>query len=210
MIQIKTFVAGPVQANNYLVYDNESKEAILIDCSDYVQEIIDIVKNENLNVKYILLTHGHFDHVLGINSMKETLGTKAYVHHGDEEQVAHTSEIMMMFGLPFNLDVNPKLDGTLKDAGTLSIGSNEIKVLETPGHTEGCVCYLINDVLFSGDTLFQGSVGRTDLPGGDFSQLRHSIKDVLFKLDENITVFPGHGDKTTIAYEKKFNDILNY
>ena len=210
MIQIKTFVAGPVQANNYLVYDNESKEAILIDCSDYVQEIIDVVKNENLNVKYILLTHGHFDHVLGINSMKETLGTKAYVHHGDEEQVAHTSEIMMMFGLPFNLDVNPKLDGTLKDAGTLSIGSNEIKVLETPGHTEGCVCYLINDVLFSGDTLFQGSVGRTDLPGGDFSQLRHSIKDVLFKLDENITVFPGHGDKTTIAYEKKFNDILNY
>ena len=210
MIQIKTFVAGPVQANNYLVYDNESKEAILIDCSDYVQEIIDVVKNENLNVKYILLTHGHFDHVLGINSMKETLRTKAYVHHGDEEQVAHTSEIMMMFGLPFNLDVNPKLDGTLKDAGTLSIGSNEIKVLETPGHTEGCVCYLINDVLFSGDTLFQGSVGRTDLPGGDFSQLRHSIKDVLFKLDENITVFPGHGDKTTIAYEKKFNDILNY
>ena len=210
MMQIKTFVAGPVQANNYLVYDEESKEAILIDCSDYVQEIVDIVTREGLNVKYILLTHGHFDHVLGINSMKEALGAKAFVHEADEEQVAHTSEIMMMFGLPFNLDVNPKLDGTLKDVGRLTIGSGEIKVLETPGHTEGCVCYLINDVLFSGDTLFQGSVGRTDLPGGDFSALRHSIKDVLFKLDENITVFPGHGDKTTIAYEKKFNDILNY
>ena len=210
MMQIKTFVAGPVQANNYLVYDEESKEAILIDCSDYVQEIVDIVTKEGLNVKYILLTHGHFDHVLGINSMKEALGAKAYVHEADEEQVAHTSEIMMMFGLPFNLDVNPKLDGTLKDVGRLTIGSSEIKVLETSGHTEGCVCYLINDVLFSGDTLFQGSVGRTDLPGGDFSALRHSIKDLLFKLDENITVFPGHGDKTTIAYEKKFNDILNY
>lgn len=210
MMKIKTFVAGPVQANNYLVYDEDSKEAILIDCSDFVQEIVDIVTKEGLNVKYILLTHGHFDHVLGINSMKETLRAKAYVHESDEEQVAHTSEIMMMFGLPFNLDVNPKLDGTLKDVGRLTIGSNEIKVLETPGHTEGCVCYLINDALFSGDTLFQGSVGRTDLPGGDFSALRHSIKDVLFKLDENITVFPGHGDKTTIAYEKKFNDILNY
>lgn len=209
-MQIKTFVAGPVQANNYLVYDEQSKEAVLIDCSDYVQGIIDIVQKENLNVKYILLTHGHFDHVLGINAMKEALNTKAYVHEGDAEQVAHTSEIMMMFGLPFNLDVNPKIDGTLKDIENLTFGSEKIEIIETSGHTEGCVCYKIGDVLFSGDTLFQGSVGRTDLPGGDFSALRHSIKDVLFNLDENITVFPGHGDKTTIAYEKKFNDIVNY
>lgn len=209
-MQIKTFVAGPVQANNYLVYDEQSKEAVLIDCSDYVEEIIDIVKKENLNVKYILLTHGHFDHVLGINSMKEALGAKAYVHHGDEEQVAHTSEIMMMFGLPFNMDINPQLDGVLNSLDKICIGESEIKVIETPGHTEGCVCYLIGDSLFSGDTLFQGSVGRTDLPGGDFSQLRHSIKDVLFKLSDDTTVYPGHGDKTTIAYEKRFNDIVNY
>ena len=209
-MQIKSFVAGPVQANNYLIYDEKSKEAILIDCSDYVQEIVDIVTREGLNVKYILLTHGHFDHVLGVNSMKEALGAKAYVHEADEEQVAHTSEIMMMFGLPSMLDVNPKMDGTLANAGDLTLGSEKIDVIETPGHTPGCVCYLIGDVLFSGDTLFQGSVGRTDLPGGDFTQLRRSIQEVLFTLDENITVYPGHMDKTTIGYEKKFNDIINY
>ena len=209
-MQIKTYIAGPVQANNYLVYDENSKEAVLIDCSDYVQEIVDVVKKENLKVKAILLTHGHFDHVLGINSMKEALGAKAYVHHGDEEQVEHTSEIMMMFGLPFNLDINPKLDGTLKNINNLTLGTQKVEIIETAGHTPGCVCYLIENVLFSGDTLFQGSVGRTDLPGGDFSQLRHSIKDVLFKLDDNIIVYPGHGDKTTIAYEKRFNDIINY
>lgn len=205
---IKTYVAGPVQANNYLVVDEVSKEALLIDCSDYVQEIIDYVKDNNLTVKYILLTHGHFDHVLGINKMKKTFNTKVYVHEGDKEQVLHTREVMTMFGLPTNGVENPVIDGILSD--NLALGAQEIKVIETPGHTPGCVCYLIGDSLFSGDTLFYGSIGRTDLPGGSFAQLKHSVVDVLFALDENIKVYPGHGSPTTIGYEKKFNDIINY
>lgn len=207
---INTYVAGPVQANNYLVVDEVSKEAILIDCSDYVEEIIDYVKKNNLKVKYILLTHGHFDHVLGINRMNEVLGAKVYVHEGDKEQVVNTRSVMTMFGLPTEGVENPKITATLSDAGELTLGNQVIKVIETPGHTPGGVCYLIGDCLFSGDTLFHGTIGRTDLPGGSFQQIKHSVKDVLFALDENIKVYPGHGEPTSIGYEKKFNDIVNY
>lgn len=207
---INTYVAGPVQANNYLVVDEVSKEAILIDCSDYVTEIIDYVKENDLTVKYILLTHGHFDHVLGINRMNEVLGAKVYVHEGDKEQVVNTRSVMMMFGLPTEGVENPKITATLSDAGELTLGNQVIKVIETPGHTPGGVCYLIGDCLFSGDTLFHGTIGRTDLPGGSFQQIKHSVKDVLFALDENIKVYPGHGEPTSIGYEKKFNDIVNY
>lgn len=207
---INTYVAGPVQANNYLVVDEVSKEAILIDCSDYVEEIIDYVKKNNLKVKYILLTHGHFDHVLGINRMNEVLGAKVYVHKGDKEQVVNTRSVMMMFGLPTEGVENPKITATLSDAGELTLGNQVIKVIETPGHTPGGVCYLIGDCLFSGDTLFHGTIGRIDLPGGSFQQIKHSVKDVLFTLDENIKVYPGHGEPTSIGYEKKFNDIVNY
>ncbi len=207
---INTYVAGPVQANNYLVVDEVSKEAILIDCSDYVEEIIDYVKKNNLKVKYILLTHGHFDHVLGINRMNEVLGAKVYVHEGDKEQVVNTRAVMTMFGLPTEGVENPKITATLSDAGELTLGNQVIKVIETPGHTPGGVCYLIGDCLFSGDTLFHGTIGRTDLPGGSFQQIKHSVKDILFALDENIKVYPGHGEPTSIGYEKKFNDIVNY
>ena len=207
---INTYVAGPVQANNYLVVDEVSKEAILIDCSDYVEEIIDYVKKNNLKVKYILLTHGHFDHVLGINRMNEVLGAKVYVHEGDKEQVVNTRAVMTMFGLPTEGVENPKITATLSDAGELTLGNQVIKVIETPGHTPGGVCYLIGDCLFSGDTLFHGTIGRIDLPGGSFQQIKHSVKDVLFTLDENIKVYPGHGEPTSIGYEKKFNDIVNY
>lgn len=205
---IKTYVAGPVQANNYLVIDEASKEAILIDCSDFVPEIVDYVKANGLAVKYILLTHGHFDHVLGINRMKEALGAKVYVHAGDREQVVNTRDVMMMFGLPTEGVVNPVIDGTLPD--NLTLGSQKIQVIETPGHTPGGVCYLIGENLFSGDTLFRGTIGRTDLPQGSFQQIKHSVKDILFALDENIKVYPGHGEPSTIGFEKKFNDIVNY
>lgn len=207
---VKTYVAGPVDANNYLVVDEQVKEAILIDCSDFVPEIVDYVEANNIKVKYILLTHGHFDHVLGVNAMKKALGAKVYIDEADKAQVDHTREIMMMFGLPTVGVENPVVDGTLQELEDLTFGEKQIKILDTSGHTPGCVCYLIDDILFSGDTLFKGSYGRTDLPGGDFKEISYSLKDVLFKLDDNIKVYPGHADMTTIGYEKKFNDIINY
>ena len=132
------------------------------------------------------------------------------MHEGDKEQVVNTRAVMTMFGLPTEGVENPKITATLSDAGELTLGNQVIKVIETPGHTPGGVCYLIGDCLFSGDTLFHGTIGRTDLPGGSFQQIKHSVKDVLFALDENIKVYPGHGEPTSIGYEKKFNDIVNY
>lgn len=207
---IKTFVAGPIDANNYLVYDEKSKEAVLIDCSDYIQEIVNLVLSEKLNVKYILLTHGHFDHVLGLKKMKEILGAKVFVHFADKDMASNPVGFMQAFGMPAIGAENSEIDETLDDAGVMKLGDEQIKVFETPGHTRGCVCYLIGDKLFSGDTLFKGTVGRTDLPGGSFNEISHSVKDILFTLPDETQVYTGHGAPTTIADEKKFNDIVRY
>lgn len=205
---VKTYIAGPIQANNYLVIDEESKEAVLIDCSERKQEIIDEVKNNGLKVKYILLTHGHFDHVLGVNDMEKELNAPAYVKKEDLVQIESTSSIMSAFGV--QIAQNPSVTHFITPEQEFTLGNKTIKVLETPGHTEGCVCYLIDDKLFSGDTLFCESVGRTDLMGGNFKKLHNSVVNVLFKLDDNITVYPGHGPSTTIGYEKLHNEIVNY
>ncbi len=205
---IKTYVAGPIQANNYLVIDEESKEAVLIDCSERKQEILDEVKNQQLKVKYILLTHGHFDHALGVNDMQKELNAPAFVNKFDIPQLESTSSIMSAFGIQGA--ANPAVTHFIESGDDFSIGKHKINILETPGHTEGGVCYLIDDKLFSGDTLFYESVGRTDLMGGDFKKLHNSVVNILFNLDQNTTVYPGHGSSTTIGYEKNNNEIINY
>ncbi len=203
---IKQYVLGPISANNYLVMDEKSKEAVLIDCSEKSQKLLDDIKNLNAQVKYILLTHGHFDHVMGVNDMKKELGAKVLIHKKDVSQMDMTKSIIATFG--FSIDENPSYDEFVDENSDLSIGDIKIKVIPTPGHTEGGVCYLVDGKLFSGDTLFRDYVGRTDLPGGSFESLKTSIKDVLFKLDDNTEVFPGHNEMTTIGYEKKYNEII--
>lgn len=206
-MQIKTYVAGPIQANNYLVIDG--KEAVLIDCSDYIPELVNYISQNDIKVKYILLTHGHFDHVLGISKMKSILGAKVLSHKEDFDLASNPIAFMQMFGENTSGMENPVIDDVLPSE-PLHFGTKDIRVIETPGHTKGCVCYLIDDKLFSGDTLFFRSVGRTDLPGGSFKEIVHSVKDILFALPENTEVFPGHGYSTNIGEEKKFNDIINY
>ncbi len=203
---IKQYIAGPIEANNYLVADENSKEAVLIDCSEKVQQIIDDVKNLGLKVKYILLTHGHFDHVMGVNDMKKELGAEVLVNEKDKSQVEMTKTILRTFGI--YADKNPEYDRFIDANTELKIGDIPIKILETPGHTEGGLSYLIDGKLFSGDTLFKRYVGRTDLPGGDYDKLENSIRNVLYKLDDDTEVLPGHNEKTTIGYEKKINEIV--
>ncbi len=204
-MDIITYITGPIDANNYLVFDESTKEAVLIDCSDYREDIINEVKQNDLNVKYILLTHGHFDHILGVNRMKNALNTKVGIHKNDVILLEHTPQMCTMFGLPPEEPQIP--DFTFDDNTELTVGSSKIQIFNTPGHTEGGVSYLIDDKLFCGDTLFKGSYGRTDLPGGNFKDIVKSIKDTLFKLNDNINVYPGHGESTTIGYEKKYNEI---
>lgn len=196
-MEIKTFEAGPLSANNYLLTDNG--EAVLIDCSEYKPEIL-----EGVNLKYIILTHGHFDHVLGVNQTKKATGATVLIHKNDVERMEETTAIMNTFGL-MGVDT-PLADQFINDGDTIEFGNVKIKCIHTPGHTEGSMCYLIDDNLFSGDTLFKDFYGRCDLPGGNFDKIVESIKN-LFTLNENIKVFSGHGEETTIGYEKKYNEI---
>ena len=203
---LKQYIAGPIDANNHLVADEKSKEAVLIDCSEHVQKILDDVKELGLKVKYILLTHGHFDHVMGVNSMKKELGAEVLINQKDEKQLEMTQTILKTFGI--FVEKNPEYDKYIDKNTELKIGEIPIKIFETPGHTEGGLCYLIDGKLFSGDTLFRNYVGRTDLPGGNYAKLENSIKNVLYKLPDETEVFPGHNEMTTIGYEKKHNEII--
>ncbi len=203
---IKQFIAGLIENNMYLVMDEKSHDAVLIDAPQDIPELKKVVVELGANVKYILITHGHFDHIMGLNSLKKTLNAPAVICKDDLAISDNVNEFTRLFGVPDI--VPPTYEKFVKDGDVLDVGDMQIKVIQTPGHTEGGVCYLIGENLFSGDTLFKQSVGRTDLFGGNLEKIRHSVKEVLFKLDENIKVFPGHGPITTIAYEKKYNEII--
>ena len=206
-MQIKTFVKGPIDANNYLVIDENSNQAALIDCSAPDKDFIDDIKNTGVDLKYILLTHGHFDHILGCNEFAKTFKTDIYVGEEDKSQIEYAPEMTMMLGgirIPEVTSVNR----TVKEGDIFRIGDVELKAISTPGHTEGGMCYLTNEgTLFSGDTMFHGSVGRTDFVGGNLDKLKNSVVEKLFKLPDDTVVLPGHGYKTSIKFEKQFNEI---
>lgn len=205
-IIIKQFVLGAIENNNFLLIDEDSKEAVLIDCTQQDGDIEKVLAENNAKLKFILLTHGHFDHVLGVNYFRNKYNCQVLLHEADKELVERMPEYAQMFGLP---PAEPqKIDEFVKDGDAIKLGQNEIKVIHTPGHTQGCVCYLINEDLFSGDTLFYECVGRTDLPGGNFKQIVSSIKEKLFVLNDNIKVYPGHGPLSTIGHEKVNNQFV--
>lgn len=196
---INTFVAGQLENNMYLVLDESSKKGVLIDATECLDEIIESAKG--YEIEYILLTHGHFDHIMGLSELKKSLKAKAVINQNDIVISDNINEFTRLFNLPDSKP--PQYEGFVKDGDVLDVGNLKINVIATPGHTEGGVCYMIDDKLFSGDTLFRESVGRTDLFGGNFAKLKSSVKDKIFKLDENITVYPGHGPTTTIKHEKR-------
>ena len=201
-MNIEIFTAGPIDANNYLLTDGD--EAVLIDCSEVKPEILKELDGKKL--KYILLTHGHFDHVLGVNGMREKTGAKVLVNQNDVQRMEESAQIMQTFGVQ-GVEI-PKANEYINDRDTVKFGNTTIKAIATPGHTEGGLCYLVDGKLFSGDTLFKDTVGRCDLPGGNFQKLSDSVKNKLFTMDENTVVYPGHGPETTIGYEKKYNEII--
>ncbi|MBS5802781.1 MAG: MBL fold metallo-hydrolase [Brachyspira sp.] len=206
---LNTYIAGPFDANNYLLMDKNTKEAVLIDCSEYKQEIIEDIYKLGAKVKYILLTHGHFDHILGVNKMTEALGVDAYIKNADIILAENINTMPKLLNLP--MAEVPIINGRIEDWQEFQLGEHKIKAIPTPGHTEGGMSFLVdNEFLFSGDTLFCQSFGRTDLFGGNIKKLVNSIKNVLFALEDNIIVYPGHGQSTTIKFEKTYNEILNY
>lgn len=208
MLKIKTFVEGPIDANNYLIIDEKSNESALIDCSSDREEFISAVKKTGTKLKYIFLTHGHFDHILGVQTFKQEFNAIAYLSEKDLNQVNFAPQMLAMFGGGLTKFETPVYN-FINDGDEFKLGEYTIKAISTPGHTKGGMCYLIDGKLFSGDTLFQRSVGRCDLLDGNLDEIIKSVKEKLFTLPDDTEVFTGHGAKTTIGYEKKYNEILS-
>ena len=205
-MKIERFVTGPIQVNTYLLFDEESKEAILIDVGGSAKSIIAKIEELGLTLKGIYNTHGHFDHILGAKDVQDMMDIPFFVHKGDVLFVENLEAQMEFYGLGRALP--PQISGFIDEQTVITLGKTEIKVIETPGHTEGGVCFLVDNNLFSGDTLFLESIGRTDLPGGDYKTLKTSILEKLFVLSEEIVVYPGHDVPTSIGHEKEYNIMV--
>ncbi|MBQ7764487.1 MBL fold metallo-hydrolase [bacterium] len=201
---IKSFILPPIENNNYLIIDEISREAALVDCSSFDESIQLELKKQNANLKYVFLTHGHFDHIGGLNDLPPSV--KVLMHSSDMEWVKEVNTYLPMLGMP-SMEI-PKIDEFIKDGDIINLGSLEIKVIHTPGHTQGGVCFYVDGNLFSGDTIFRESVGRCDLPGGNFNQIVESIENRIFTLPEETVIYPGHGRTTTVAWEKKHNSYM--
>lgn len=195
---------GNFATNTYIIYD-EDLNAVIIDPASEAKKIISTIEKNNLKPKFVLLTHGHPDHVGALYELKEKYNLKVYINEKDQEMLETNSTY---FGPMLGLDIKDvKGDSYLKDGQELSLGNLKFKIIETPGHTKGGVCILIENILFSGDTLFLGSMGRTDFPGGNEEEIFSSLKKLMELPDETV-VLPGHGPKTTIGYERKYNPYV--
>ena len=203
---IKTFVEPPIDNNNYLIIDEETKNAALIDCSSIDERIDEEIEKQGASLKYILLTHGHFDHIAGIRPNRFKNNPQIVMHKADSDWLNNANQYLPMFGMP-EITI-PKVDVFVEDGDTIQLGSLEIKVLHTPGHTQGGVCYLVDGNLFSGDTIFREAVGRCDLEGGNFNQIVESIEDKIFTLPAKTVIYPGHGNITSVEWEKEHNRFL--
>ena len=201
---IKTFIEPPIENNNYLLIDEESKEAALVDCSSMDDNILIELKKNNAILKYVLLTHGHFDHIGGLNDLPE--GVQVLMHENDMEWIREVNTYLPMIGMP-TMEI-PTIHKYVQDNDIIKLGNTEIKVIHTPGHTQGGVCFYTEGHLFSGDTIFRESVGRCDLPGGDFNQIVDSIEQRVFELAEETIIYPGHGKTTTVGWEKVHNSFM--
>lgn len=207
-MKIEKFVLGPVGTNCYIVSNVETKECFVIDMAACPPEMISHIKNAGLTVKAVFLTHGHFDHIMGVDGFLREFPVPVYACEAEKELLenAQLNASSSMLGQTYTFSNAQYLSSrqNLKIAGTV------IQVIATPGHTVGGCCYYMpeENVLFSGDTLFRSSVGRTDLPTGSMGQLVNSVREKLLVLPEETKVYPGHMEETTIGYEKNYNPFL--
>lgn len=204
MLAVDVVEVGRLLSNSYLVYNRKTGEAVIIDAGDEAGKILRLIQRHGARVKAVYATHCHFDHVLAVREIKEATGCKFYIHRDDLPLLESSAEeARKLLGVRY--PTPPKPDGFVEDGDRVSVGGEVLKVIHTPGHSPGSVCYLHEKAVFTGDTLFAGSIGRSDLPGGDLEKLLNSIINKLFKLPDDTAVYPGHGPSTTIGAEKLYN-----
>ncbi|MEW5908792.1 MAG: MBL fold metallo-hydrolase [Thermodesulfobacteriota bacterium] len=202
-MNIQMLTVGPIMANCFIVGCDTTKEAAVIDPGDETDKILFALAKTGLNVKFIINTHGHFDHVGGNKKLKEATRADLLIHPLDAPMLKSLSYSASRWGL--DADDSPPPDREINDGEIIAFGTIHLEVIHTPGHTPGGVSLYSNGFVFVGDTLFSGSIGRTDFPGGDYGTLISSIQKKLFRLPDHIQVMCGHGPATTIGQEKKYN-----
>jgi hydroxyacylglutathione hydrolase len=203
---IQGMAVGPIQANCFILGDEKTREAVVIDPGDEAGRILSALKKSGLTLKYIINTHGHFDHVGADRHLKEKSGAPIMIHKGDAPMLAHLSASAGVWGLRAE---DTPADQFLKDGDRIVFGRITLEVIHTPGHSPGGISLYTPKDLFVGDTLFAGSIGRTDFPGGDYDQLISSVRNRLFVLGDDVRVYPGHGPETTIGTERKYNPFFS-
>ena len=212
-MKINHYVVGPVQTNCYVVINEENKECLIIDPGASAKQLAELIRRDELTPVAVLLTHGHFDHAGAADDLAKEFDIKIYAHEAERDTLGNPQKnVSWMVGASESY----RADVFLKDEEVITLAGFDIKVLHTPGHTEGGCCYYVadEDVVFTGDTLFAQSVGRTDFPGGSMSQIVRSVQDKLLSLNEagnletDIMVYPGHNDPTTIETERMNNPYL--
>ncbi len=196
---VKKTVLGVYQENAYVIVDDATRDALIIDPGDEGESLVRYLESLKINLKAILLTHGHVDHVGAVDAVKDAFSVPVYISEIDMKFIEQRK---MAFGKM------KRADFFLKEGDEFIFAGKKVQIIETPGHSRGSLSYYVDGLLFSGDVLFQNSVGRTDLPGGNMEELLYSINEKLMKLPGETRVFPGHGPETTLAMEKAFNGYL--
>ncbi len=202
-IIFETLAVGPLAVNCFIIGSKKDNKAVVIDAGGDHEEILKLLKKHDLTLQFLINTHAHFDHVGGVRLLQDLTGAKFLLHQEDIPLLNHLNEQTAAFGLP-SIAI-PKIDKSLVDNEEIFIGEKTLRVIHTPGHSPGSVCFFIDNAVFVGDTLFAGSIGRTDLYGGSYTKLINSIKTRLFTMEDHVIVYPGHGIFTTIGDEKQHN-----
>ena len=204
---IKSVVVGPVDVNCYVLKDKATGKGAVIDPGGHVERIMSLIKDMKADIAEIIITHGHFDHIGALDELRNAVGCGASIHELDAEMLLKSRKNLSIF-MGTDASFRPA-ERLLKDGDVIRFGGSFLKVIHTPGHTAGGICLYDGDkVLFSGDTLFAGSVGRSDFPGGDHYQLIESVVKALAEVKDETVVYPGHGPETGMGYERKTNPFL--
>ncbi|MEG0918318.1 MAG: MBL fold metallo-hydrolase [Anaerovoracaceae bacterium] len=205
-MKVRNIPTGVLMVNTYLAWDEETMKGFIVDPGGYSKDLALFIEKEGIHIEYIVLTHGHADHIAGVNRHKAEMPNAKVMAYVDEVEMIKDPKLNMTgdFGKPESVIT----DVEVWDGEEIKVGNMTLKIIFTPGHTSGGMSILVDNVLFCGDTLFRDSIGRTDFPGGSFKTLKESIHNKLFVLDPNTQVLPGHMGPTTIGYEKEHNPFV--